>query len=65
MMFLERKLKFAFLEAEASLINGEKLTFLLKLELKGIERKIDLITIFPRTKFKDIHVEALRTGVKI
>ena len=43
----------------------EKLSFLARLELKGIERKVDLITICPGTKFKDIHVEALRTGVEI
>ena len=43
----------------------EKLTFMAKLELKGIERKVDLIPISLETKFKDIHIEALRTGVEI
>jgi predicted nucleotidyltransferase len=44
---------------------NEKLTFLARLELKGIERKVDLLVISPKTKFKDIHREALDTGVKI
>ena len=43
----------------------EKLSFLAKLELKGIERKVDLITISPGTNLKDIHKDALRTGVEI
>ncbi len=44
---------------------SEKLTFLAKLELKGISRKVDLLVIAPKTKLKNIHMEALQTGVEI
>ncbi len=43
----------------------ERLRSLARLELKGIERKVDLIMIAPETNLKDIHIEALRTGVEI
>ncbi len=43
----------------------QQLTFLAKLELRGIERKVDLLVITPKTKLKDIHREALKTGVEI
>ena len=43
----------------------EKLTFLVRLELRGIERKVDLVTICPETKLKRIHAEALKTGIEI
>ena len=43
----------------------EKLGFLAKLELKNIERKVDLITISSETNFSNIHIEALKTGVEI
>jgi len=43
----------------------EKLTFLAKLELKGIERKVDLLVISPYVKLKNIHREAIETGIKI
>ena len=43
----------------------KKLSFLAKLELRGVERKVDLIIISPETKIKDIHIEALKTGVEI
>ncbi len=44
---------------------SQKLNFLAELELKGIERKVDLIVITPNTKLKEIHKEALKTGVEI
>ncbi len=43
----------------------QQLTFLAKLELRGIERKVDLLVITPKTELKDIHKEALKTGVEI
>ncbi len=44
---------------------NEKLSFLAKLELNGIERKVDLLIISPHVKLKNIHKEALETGVKL
>ncbi len=52
-------------ESSEQISVSEKLSFLAKLELKGIERKVDLITITPQTNLKDIHFDALRTGVEI
>ncbi|SNR60880.1 nucleotidyltransferase domain-containing protein [Desulfurobacterium atlanticum] len=43
----------------------EKLSFLAKLELKGIERKVDLITISSGTNLKDIRKDILKTGLEI
>ncbi len=43
----------------------DKLSFLAKLELAGIERRVDLLVIASNIKLKDIHMEALKTGVKI
>ena len=40
-----------------------KLEFLVKLEKKGIERKVDLIIETPVTKRKLIHKEAMEKGV--
>ena len=44
---------------------SEKLSFLAKLELKGIERKVDLLVVTPTTKLKEIHLEAMTKGVEI
>jgi len=44
---------------------SEKLSFLAKLELKGIGRKVDLLVITPETKLKEIHLEAMAKGVEI
>ena len=43
----------------------QRLTFLAKLELKGIERKTDLLVLSPDTEVKEIHREALRSGIEI
>ena len=43
----------------------EKLTFLARLELRGISRKVDLLIISPDVELKGIYQEALRTGVEI
>ena len=44
---------------------SEKLSFLAKLELKGINRKVDLLVITPETKLKEIHLEAIKQGIEI
>ena len=43
----------------------EKFGFLAKLELKSIQRKVDLLVISPETKFKDVYKKVLKTGVRI
>jgi len=53
------------IESPKKISVDEKLTFLAKLELKGIERKVDLVIICPETKLKSIHAEALKTGIEI
>jgi len=53
------------IESPKKISVDEKLTFLAKLELKGIERKVDLVIICPETKLKGIHAEALKTGIEI
>jgi len=54
-----------FIKTEREVTLDQKLTFLARLELKGIERKIDLLVLSPDTEVKDIHKEALRTGIEI
>ena len=44
---------------------SEKLSFLAKLELKGIERKVDLLIVTPTTKLKEIHLKAMNKGIEI
>ncbi len=44
---------------------SEKLSYLAKLELKGINRKVDLLVITPETKLKEIHLEAIKQGIEI
>ena len=48
-----------------SITTSKKLEFLAKLELRGIHRKVDLLVITSQMKIKEIHLEALRTGVEI
>ncbi len=50
-------------EKEISL--KKQLNFLAELELKGIERKCDLLILSKNSKIKSIHKTALETGVKI
>ena len=44
---------------------SDEIAFLAKLELKGIQRKVDLLTITPKTKLKKIHADAISSGVEI
>ncbi|SMP12734.1 Nucleotidyltransferase domain-containing protein [Desulfurobacterium pacificum] len=53
------------IKTEKDVSTDDELSFLAKLELKGIERKVDLIVVSPKTKLKSIHLEAMRTGVEI
>jgi len=53
------------IESSKRISVNEKLSFLARLELKGIKRKVDLVTVSPGTNLKGIHSEALRTGVEI
>ena len=53
------------IKTEKDVSTDDKLSFLAKLELKGIERKVDLIVVSPKTELKSIHLEAMRTGVEI
>ncbi len=43
----------------------KELKFLAELELQGIERKCDLLTINGNTKIKGIYKTAMETGVRI
>ena len=54
-----------FVKSERKIKVSDKLSFLAKLELKGIERKVDILTLDPLTTPKDIHLEAFEEGVKI
>ena len=53
------------IETDRKVSVDEKLTFLARLELRGIERKVDLLVVSPETKLKTIHQEALKSGVEI
>ncbi len=44
---------------------SEKISFLAKLELRGISRKVDLLVVTPETRLKEIHLEAMAEGVEI
>ena len=53
------------IKTEREVTLDQKLTFLARLELKGIERKVDLIVLSPNMEIKGIHKEALKTGIEI
>lgn len=53
------------IKASRKISLSKRLSFLAKLELKGIERNVDLLVLSPQTKLKGIYKEAMRTGVQI
>ncbi len=55
----------ALIKVSREVATSEKLSFLAKLELKGIERKVDFLVVTPTTKLKEIHLEAMTKGVEI
>ena len=52
-----------FIQVNKNIPSMLKLEFLVELEKKGIERKVDLILETPLTKRKSIHREAREKGV--
>ena len=52
-----------FIQVNKNIPSMLKLEFLVELEKKGIERKVDLILETLQTKRKSIHIEALEKGV--
>ena len=53
------------IKSEKVITLDQKLSFLAKLELSGIQRKVDLLVIDPKTQLKQIHKDALKEGVRI
>jgi predicted nucleotidyltransferase len=53
------------IKSEKEITLDQKLSFLAKLELSGIQRKVDLLIIDPKTQLKQIHKDALKEGVRI
>ena len=53
------------IESKRVITLDEKLSFLAKLELNGIQRRVNLLVIDPTTKLKQIHKDALKEGVRI
>lgn len=54
-----------FIETDKNVSLEEELKFLAKLEIKGIERKVDLVVKTPYKKEKTIYKTAKETGVLI
>ena len=54
-----------FIETERKVFIKEKLKFLAKLELKGIERKVDLIIKSPNSIKKNIFETAKKEGIPL
>lgn len=54
-----------FLETETPVSVKDEIRFLAKLELKGIERKVDLVVKAPGRKETPIHTEAKQKGVRV
>jgi predicted nucleotidyltransferase len=53
------------IESETAITLDQKLSFLARLELSGIQRKVDLLVVDPKTHLKQIHKDALKEGVRI
>ncbi|MEJ5172418.1 MAG: nucleotidyltransferase domain-containing protein [Hydrogenothermaceae bacterium] len=54
-----------YIECPMEVSLAEKLKFLAKLELRGIERKVDLVIKTPKSLQKPIFEEARQKGVKL